>query len=80
MTRNEFESVVRQQISRAVSNALASKVPSSGMVNRCASEIMRAADEYGAGLAGGTASGIKALKAFEDGRKIGQRMAKRRGS
>jgi hypothetical protein len=33
-------------------------------------KILRLADEYGAGLAGGTASGIKAMEAWEDGRAM----------
>ena len=46
MTRDRLEEIVREEISRAVANALTSGVPSSGMLNRAAGAIMRAADEY----------------------------------
>ena len=46
MTREELAQVVRDQISRAVSNALTSGVPSVGILRRCEEEILRAADKH----------------------------------
>lgn len=44
--QERFEAVVREQITRAVANALQSGVPSNGMLNRCAEAIRKAADTY----------------------------------
>ena len=43
MTLAEFEEIVREEISRAVANALTSGVPSSGMLNRACERIVMAA-------------------------------------
>ena len=46
VSRAELEQVVREQIERAVSNALTAGVPSLGMLRRAAGTIMDAADEW----------------------------------
>ena len=49
MSREELAQVVRDQISRAVTNALTSGVPSVGMLRRCEDTIMHAVDQYDGG-------------------------------
>ena len=47
MTREQLEAVIREQITRVVTNALMAGVPSTGIMNRATAGILKAADEYG---------------------------------
>jgi hypothetical protein len=45
-TRERLEAVIREQLTRAVANALTSGVPSTGMMNRATETILAEVDEY----------------------------------
>jgi hypothetical protein len=55
VTLEELEATVRQQITRVVTNALQSGVPSTGMMNRATEAILAAAGSYATHTAGITA-------------------------
>lgn len=65
MTKDELEATVRQQITRVVTNALTSGVPSTGMMNRATETILGAADAYATHTAGITAERRRVLAGAE---------------
>jgi hypothetical protein len=45
-TRERLEAVIRTQLTRVTTNALTAGVPSTGIMNRAAEEILAEVDEY----------------------------------
>ena len=73
MTRDDVEAIVREQLTRAIANALASRAPSTGIMNRATETILAAADAYATDTGGITAERRAVLAAcWRNGNQYGR--------